>query len=105
MSPGLSPLGAVTAAAHREPMKDILLVINGPAYGSDQTYNAFRVAVALAARDDTSVQVFLMGDAVTCAASGQKTPDGYYPWTACSPRSPARAATSPAVAPAWTPGA
>ena len=37
-----------------------------------------RVYDALAARDDTSVQVFLMGDAVTCAASGQKTPDGYY---------------------------
>jgi uncharacterized protein involved in oxidation of intracellular sulfur len=39
---------------------------------------ALRLAVALAARDDTSVQVFLKGDAVTCAASGQKTPDGYY---------------------------
>lgn len=59
-------------------MKDILVVINGPAYGSDETYNAVRLAVALARRDDTTVRVFLMGDAVTCAASGQKTPDGYY---------------------------
>jgi uncharacterized protein involved in oxidation of intracellular sulfur len=59
-------------------VKDILLIINGPAYGSDDTYNAVRLAVELAARDDTAVRVFLMGDAVTCAASGQKTPDGYY---------------------------
>jgi uncharacterized protein involved in oxidation of intracellular sulfur len=59
-------------------MKNVVLIINGPAYGSDETYNAVRLAVALATRDDTAVQVFLMGDAVTCAASGQKTPDGYY---------------------------
>jgi uncharacterized protein involved in oxidation of intracellular sulfur len=59
-------------------MRNILLIINGPAYGSDETYNAVRLAVALATRDDTAVQVFLMGDAVTCAVSGQKTPDGYY---------------------------
>lgn len=59
-------------------MKEILLIINGPAYGSDETYNAVRLAVALAGRDDTAVRVFLLGDAVTCAASGQKTPDGYY---------------------------
>lgn len=29
-------------------------------------------------RDDAEVKVFLMGDAVTCAVAGQKTPDGYY---------------------------
>jgi len=27
---------------------------------------------------DAGVTVFLMGDAVTCAKAGQKTPDGYY---------------------------
>jgi uncharacterized protein involved in oxidation of intracellular sulfur len=59
-------------------VKSILLVVNGPAYGSDETYNAVRLAVALAKRDDTDVRVFLMGDAVTCAVSGQRTPDGYY---------------------------
>jgi len=59
-------------------VKTFLLVINGPAYGSDETYNAIRLAVALARRGDVSVRVFLMGDAVTCAVRGQRTPDGYY---------------------------
>jgi uncharacterized protein involved in oxidation of intracellular sulfur len=27
---------------------------------------------------DHDVRVFLIGDAVSCAVSGQKTPDGYY---------------------------
>ncbi len=59
-------------------MKKILLVLNGPAYGADETFNGVRLAVALVRRDDTEVSVFLMGDAVTCAIAGQKTPDGYY---------------------------
>lgn len=59
-------------------VKTLLIIINGPAYGSDETYNAVRLAVALARRGDVSVTVFLMGDAVTCAVAGQKTPDGYY---------------------------
>ena len=50
----------------------------GPAYGWDETYNALRTAVALAERDDADPTVFLMGDAVTCAISGQQTPDGFY---------------------------
>ena len=29
-------------------------------------------------KEDILVTVFLMGDAVTCAGRGQKTPDGYY---------------------------
>ena len=56
----------------------VLLIINGPAYGSDETLNAIRLAIALAKRQDTESRVFLMGDAVTCAIAGQKTPDGYY---------------------------
>lgn len=59
-------------------MRTLLIVINGPAYGSDETYNAVRLAGALSRRGDAEVTVFLMGDAVTCAVSGQKTPDGYY---------------------------
>lgn len=59
-------------------MKKLLLIINGPAYGSDETFNAVRLAVALGHRDDAEVRAFLMGDAVTCAVAGQKTPDGYY---------------------------
>jgi uncharacterized protein involved in oxidation of intracellular sulfur len=59
-------------------VKDVLLIVNGPAYGSDETYNALRLAAALSHRDDVQARVFLMGDAVTCAIAGQKTPDGYY---------------------------
>lgn len=61
-----------------EIVKDVLLIVNGPAYGADETHNALRLAVALSHRDDVRTRVFLMGDAVTCAISGQKTPDGYY---------------------------
>jgi len=57
---------------------NILMIINGPAYGADATYNAVRLAGALAKREDVTVQVFLMGDGVTVAMAGQKTPDGYY---------------------------
>jgi uncharacterized protein involved in oxidation of intracellular sulfur len=59
-------------------MKKVLLILNGPAYGADETFNSIRLANALARRDDAEVTVFLMGDAVTCAVAGQKTPDGYY---------------------------
>ena len=59
-------------------MKKILLIVNGPAYGADETFNALRLAIALTGRADTAVTVFLMGDAVTCTIAGQKTPDGYY---------------------------
>jgi uncharacterized protein involved in oxidation of intracellular sulfur len=55
-----------------------LIIVNGPAYGSDETFNALRLAVALSKRDDVETRLFLMGDGVTCAVAGQKTPDGYY---------------------------
>jgi uncharacterized protein involved in oxidation of intracellular sulfur len=41
----------------------ILMIVNGPAYGSDETFNALRLAAALAERDDVQPRVFLMGDA------------------------------------------
>jgi uncharacterized protein involved in oxidation of intracellular sulfur len=59
-------------------MEKVLFILNGPAYGSDATFNAVRLANAVVRRDDAEVTVFLMGDAVTCAVAGQKTPDGYY---------------------------
>lgn len=59
-------------------MKQVLVIVNGPAYGADETYNALRLAGALARRDDARVTLFLMGDGVTCALSGQHTPDGHY---------------------------
>lgn len=57
---------------------NVLLIINGSAYGLDSTYNAVRLAASLAKRDDVDVTVFLVGDGVTAAMAGQKTPDGYY---------------------------
>jgi len=57
---------------------DALMIVNGPAYGADATYNAVRLAAALAKREGVTVQVFLMGDGVTVAMRNQKTPDGYY---------------------------
>jgi len=55
-----------------------LLILNDPAYGTERSYNGFRLAKSLADRDANLVRVFLMGDAVTCAVKGQKTPNGYY---------------------------
>ena len=48
----------------------VLLVVNSPPYGSEGPYNAFRLAEALALRDE-QVEVFLMGDAVAAAHAGQ----------------------------------
>lgn len=75
---GLGPCLPVAPGAHHRRVKKVLLILNGPAYGSDTTFNAVRLAGALARREDAEVAVFLMGDAVTCAIAGQKTPDGYY---------------------------
>jgi uncharacterized protein involved in oxidation of intracellular sulfur len=55
-----------------------LLILNDPAYGTERSYNGFRLARSLAGLEAAEVRVFLMGDAVTCAVTGQKTPDGYY---------------------------
>ncbi len=57
---------------------DALMIINGSAYGLDSTYNAIRLAVSMSKRDGVTMTVFLMGDGVTAAMAGQKTPDGYY---------------------------
>jgi uncharacterized protein involved in oxidation of intracellular sulfur len=57
---------------------NMLIIINGSAYGMDSTFNAVRLAANLAKRDEVQVTVFLMGDGVTVAMKGQKTPDGYY---------------------------
>jgi uncharacterized protein involved in oxidation of intracellular sulfur len=55
-----------------------LVVLNDPAYGTERSYNGLRLAHALAKRDGDEVRVFLLGDSVTCALAGQKTPNGYY---------------------------
>lgn len=59
-------------------MSNLLMIVNGSAYGLDSTFNAVRLAASLAKRDGVDLTVFLMGDGVTVAVAGQRTPDGYY---------------------------
>jgi uncharacterized protein involved in oxidation of intracellular sulfur len=55
-----------------------LLILNDPPYGTERSYNALRLARSLAKSGGAEVRVFLMGDAASCAKSGQKVPQGYY---------------------------
>lgn len=55
-----------------------LFILNDAPYGTERSYNALRLARALAKKEGEKVRVFLMGDAVACAKSGQKVPEGYY---------------------------
>ena len=48
----------------------VLLVVSSAPYGSEGPFNAFRLAEALAIREE-HVEVFLMGDAVHAARAGQ----------------------------------
>jgi uncharacterized protein involved in oxidation of intracellular sulfur len=54
-----------------------LLILNDPPYGTERSYNGLRVAKALTQKG-VEVIVFLMVDAVACAKTGQKVPQGYY---------------------------
>ncbi len=54
-----------------------LFILNDPPYGTERSFNALRLAKALASKDEP-VCVFLMADAVACAKAGQKVPQGYY---------------------------
>ena len=56
----------------------MLIILNEPAYGNERTYNGLRLALSLAKSEGVELRVFLMGDSVTAAKPGQKTPDGYY---------------------------
>ena len=55
-----------------------LFILNDAPYGNERAYNGLRLAGAMAAKDGQQVRVFLMADAVGCAKSGQKVPEGYY---------------------------
>lgn len=59
-------------------MTSTLFIVNDAPYGNERAYNALRLAGTLAAREGESVRLFLMADAVGCAKSGQKVPEGYY---------------------------
>lgn len=55
-----------------------LFILNDPPYGTERSYNALRLAGALAKQESQKVRVFLMGDAAACAKSGHTVPEGYY---------------------------
>ena len=55
-----------------------LFVLNDPPYGSERPYNGLRLASAMTKREGEQVRIFLLADAVGCAAVGQQTPNGYY---------------------------
>lgn len=59
-------------------MSSILFILNEAPYGSERAYNALRLAGALSAKEGQHVRIFLLADAVGCAKSGQKVPEGYY---------------------------
>ena len=59
-------------------MTSTLFVLNDAPYGNERAYNGLRLAGALATKEDQAVRLFLMADAVGCAKSGQKVPEGYY---------------------------
>jgi uncharacterized protein involved in oxidation of intracellular sulfur len=59
-------------------MAKTLLILNDPPYGTERSYNALRLAAALAKREHEEVKLFLMGDAASCAKAHQKVPQGYY---------------------------
>ena len=59
-------------------MAKTLFILNEPPYGNERSYNALRLAGALARAQGEALRLFLMGDAASCAKSGQKVPQGYY---------------------------
>ena len=57
-----------------------LFLLNASPFGDERTYNALRLANALAAKEAHRVRIYLMGESVSAARRGQ-TPrkDGYSP--------------------------
>ena len=57
---------------------NVLFIVNDPPYGTERSYNALRLARTLLKRDGVTMRMFLLGDAVADAKSGQKVAAGYY---------------------------
>lgn len=58
---------------------NILFIINDAPYGTEKAYNALRLAnQMLRSHPETTINIFLLADAVFCGLDNQKTPDGYY---------------------------
>jgi uncharacterized protein involved in oxidation of intracellular sulfur len=69
---------SIALIAEANEMAKNLFILNDPPYGTERSYNALRLALALAKTDGEQVRVFLMGDGAPCAKAGQKVPQGYY---------------------------
>lgn len=57
--------------------RKFLFIINDGPYGNERAYNALRLALNVVKRPGAAVRVFMTGDGVQCARSGQQTPQGY----------------------------
>jgi uncharacterized protein involved in oxidation of intracellular sulfur len=68
---------ALAPAAPHTIMK-VLLILNDPPYGTERSYNALRLAGSLVKAAGEELRVFMLGDAASCAKSGQKVPEGFY---------------------------
>jgi uncharacterized protein involved in oxidation of intracellular sulfur len=55
----------------------ILFLLNDRPYQSERAYNALRLATSLAANQENTVNLFLIGDAVHCAVRGEAVPEGH----------------------------
>ena len=55
------------------------IIINGAPYGEERSWNALRLASAsISTGINLRVNIFLLGDAVSIAKTGQNPPEGYY---------------------------
>ncbi len=57
----------------------LTIIVNDAPYGIEKPWNAFRLASTSSTEEiGMNVRLFLMGDSVSAAKKGQKTPNGYY---------------------------
>ena len=57
----------------------LTIIVNDAPYGIEKPWNAFRLAsTSVSDEIGMKVRLFLMGDSVSAAKKGQKTPEGYY---------------------------
>jgi sulfur relay (sulfurtransferase) complex TusBCD TusD component (DsrE family) len=58
-------------------MEQITIIINSGPYGTENPYDALRLALALN-EDEVRVNIFLLADGVWAGQRGQSVPQGYY---------------------------
>ena len=60
-------------------MELITIIVTDAPYGIERPWNAIRLALTLiSGAIKSKVNLFLLGDSVSLAKKGQKTPEGYY---------------------------